>query len=55
MAPVFVLVGREKAGAMVSSSHEEVKNASKEVGCGPDRLEVKTVGNGYSWVMYRSP
>lgn len=55
MAPVFLLIGREEAGAMVPPSHEEVEDASKEVRCSPDSLEVKTVGNGYSWVTYRSP
>lgn len=38
-----------------SSGRGEVEEAGKEVGSGPVRLEVSTLGNVYSWATSRSP
>lgn len=54
VAPVFMLIGREKAGTVVPPGHQEVEDAGKEEGSGPARLEVKTVGNRYSWATSRN-
>lgn len=42
MTPNLMLIGREKARALVPPGHWEVEDAGKEVGSGSDKLEVKT-------------
>lgn len=42
VAPNLMLIGREKAGALVPPGHWEVEDTGKEVGPGSDKLEVKT-------------
>lgn len=40
---------------MAPLGHGEVEEAGEAVGSGPDRLEVTTLGNVYSWATSRSP